>query len=94
MNKSQLIESVASKSGVPVKETEVFISSLFSIILKSLAEGERTEIRGFGSFKVKHYKAYIGRNPKSGLSIAVKAKKLPTFKAGKALKDMVDPREP
>lgn len=91
MNKSQLIETVANKMSAPVKDCDVVINSFFAILQKSLADDERTELRGFGTFRIKHYKAYIGRNPKSGTAIAVRAKKLPSFKAGKALKEMVDP---
>jgi integration host factor subunit beta len=91
MNKSQLIESVANKVGIPMRDSEAAVNGFFTILQQALANDERMEIRGFGTFKVKHYKAYIGRNPKSGSSIIVKAKKLPAFKPGKALKEMVNP---
>jgi integration host factor subunit beta len=90
MNKSQLIESVSNKVGIPYKDSETIVNSFFHILQQAMANEERTEIRGFGSFRIKHYKAYIGRNPKSGSSIIVKAKKLPSFKAGKALRLMVN----
>jgi integration host factor subunit beta len=91
MNKSKLIENVAVKVDIPVKEAETVINTFFALLQKAMAEDERTEIRGFGSFKVKVYKAYIGRNPKNGSCIPVKAKRVPSFKASRALKKLIDP---
>jgi integration host factor subunit beta len=63
---------------------------MFRSMAKSLEEAERVDIRGFGTFKVKAYDGYIGRNPKTGASVEVKKKRLPCFKVGKALKDRVN----
>ncbi|MDR1081042.1 MAG: integration host factor subunit beta [Deltaproteobacteria bacterium] len=90
MNKSKLIETVAIKVGIPVKESEAVINTFFAVLQKAMAEDERTEIRGFGTFKAKIYRAYIGRNPKNGMCIPVKSKRLPTFKASKTLKKLID----
>ena len=89
MNKSELIEALAAKKGISVKKSEEIINTIFSAMSKALAGGERIEIRGFGSFVVKDYKSYTGRNPKTGAPIVVKPKKLPFFKVGKELRERV-----
>ena len=66
------------------------VNLFFGSIKESLASGDRVEIRGFGSFHVKKYEGYTGRNPKTGDSIEVQPKKLPVFRAGKELKNLVD----
>jgi integration host factor subunit beta len=90
MNKSQLIEALAKKEGLTVKKAEQVVNTFFDAITEGLAKGGRAEIRGFGSFKVKDYESYEGRNPKTGEHIEVEPKKLPFFKVGKELKDRVD----
>ena len=90
MNRSDLINAVKEKSGITRKEAEKVVDTFFDAITETLAKGERVEIRGFGSFTVKTYKPYIGRNPKTGAQIQVPEKKLPFFKVGKELKEMVD----
>ena len=90
MNRSDLINTLKDNNGLGKRESETIISTFFEAISKSLADGDRAEIRGFGSFTVKHYKSYTGRNPKSGKKIKVPSKKLPFFKVGKELKEMVD----
>ena len=72
------------------KEAEKVVDTFFDEITETLAQGERVEIRGFGSFTVKNYKPYVGRNPKTGVQIEVPSKKLPFFKVGKELKEMVN----
>ncbi len=95
MTRSQLIEAVAGKSAnFSKKDVEVIVTTLFSSIAESLARGEKIEIRGFGSFKVKQRDGRKGRNPKSGEGIYVDPKKVPFFKAGKELKDRVNTIEP
>jgi len=89
MNKSELIESLAAKKGISFKKAEEIINTIFSAMTSSLLSGDRIEIRGFGSFVIKEYDAYTGRNPKTGESIGVKSKKLPFFKVGKDLKEKV-----
>lgn len=90
MNRSDLINTLKDNNSLGKRESETIISTFFEAISKSLADGDRAEIRGFGSFTVKHYKSYTGRNPKSGKKIKVPSKKLPFFKVGKELKEMVD----
>ena len=90
MNKSQLIEALAKTENLALKKAEEVVNTVFGDMEKALANGERVEIRGFGSFSVKHYKPYTGRNPKTGAQIHVTSKKLPFFKVGKELKENVD----
>ncbi|MDD2605502.1 MAG: HU family DNA-binding protein [Desulfobacterales bacterium] len=90
MNKSDLINALKDRAGLSRKEAETVVDTLFGTITETMADNNRVEIRGFGSFSVKHYKAYTGRNPKTGTQIKVPAKKLPFFKVGKELKDKVD----
>lgn len=90
MNKSELIEAVAARKGLSYKKAEEIVSTIFDSMTDAMIEGDRIEIRGFGSFVVNDYKSYTGRNPKTGESIAVKPKKLPFFKVGKDLKERVD----
>ncbi|MBW2091370.1 MAG: integration host factor subunit beta [Deltaproteobacteria bacterium] len=94
MNKSQLIEELALREGLTLKHAEVVINAFFDTIAEGLCQGERAEIRGLGSFKVKSYDGYIGRNPKTGEASEVKPKKLPSFKVGKELKERVDNLNP
>jgi len=90
MNKSDLMEALSRETGLPKVKAEEVVNTVFDQMADALADGERVEIRGFGSFKVKDYKGYIGRNPKTGELIQVSPKKLPFFKCGKELKDRVD----
>ncbi|MBW2617721.1 MAG: integration host factor subunit beta [Deltaproteobacteria bacterium] len=90
MNKSQLIESLAKQEGLTLKKAEMVVNTFFGSIEEALIAGDRVEIRGFGSFKVKNYDGYQGRNPKTGEVIEVAKKKLPFFKVGKELKERVD----
>ena len=89
MNKSELIESLAVKKSLSFKKAEEVVNAVFASMTDALLSGDRIEIRGFGSLVVKEYDAYTGRNPKTGESIPVKAKKLPFFKVGKDLKEKV-----
>jgi integration host factor subunit beta len=90
MNKSDLISAIKEKTSLSRKDAEKVIDTFFDTITQSIVSGGRVEIRGFGSFMVKDYKPYIGRNPKTGSQIQVPPKKLPFFKVGKELKEMVD----
>ena len=90
MNKSQLIERIAKEEGITIKNAANVVNVVFDSMADSLAKGDRVEIRGFGSFKVKGYNSYQGRNPKTGEIIQVREKKLPYFKVGKEMKDRVD----
>jgi integration host factor subunit beta len=94
MTRSQLIEAVASKiANFSKKDVEVIMGTLFKSITDGLARGDKIEIRGFGSFKVKHREGRRGRNPKSGESIYIESKKVPFFKAGKELKERINKHE-
>ena len=90
MNKSQLIESLAKEESLPLRKAEEVVNTVFGEMEAALIRGERVEIRGLGSFKVKKYEGYKGRNPKTGEMIKVASKKLPFFKVGKELKERVD----
>ena len=90
MKKSQLIERLAKHEGLTVKNTASVVNVVFDTIGDSLGQGNRVELRGFGSFKVKDYSSYQGRNPKTGEVIQVGEKKLPYFKVGKGLKKRVN----
>ena len=80
MNKRELIEASAKEIGITLRDAEVFVNTLFNSMADTLAKGGRVKIRGFGSFKVKEYEPYSGRNPKTGEGIKVRSKKLPYFK--------------
>lgn len=90
MNKSQLIEALAKAENLALKKAEEIVNTIFGDMETALIQGQRVEIRGFGSFKIKHYQGYKGRNPKTGEVISVAEKKLPFFKVGKELKERVD----
>ena len=90
MNKSQLIEALAKAENLALKKAEEIVNTIFGDMETALIQGQRVEIRGFGSFKIKHYQGYKGRNPKTGEVINVAEKRLPFFKVGKELKERVD----
>ena len=90
MNKSDLIEKVVEEINLPKKRAELIVNLLFDAMTQALAEGERIEIRGFGSFISKQYRARTGRNPRTGQTIPVPEKRLPFFKVGKEMRERVD----
>ena len=90
MNKSDLIAALAAKENLTDKQATETINLIFAGFTDTLKKGDRIEIRGFGAFTVRKYKAYTGRNPKTGKDVKVRPKKLPYFKVGKELKGMVD----
>src|SRR5215470_20318871 len=90
MTKSDLIELVANKLHLPKGKAELIVNSIFDSMEESLRRGERIEIRGFGSFEIRRYKAYEGRNPRTGDPVGVNPKRLPFFKVGKELKERVN----
>jgi len=90
MNRSDLINAIKNETTLTKNESEKIVNEFFGAITHTLANNERVEIRGFGSFTVNEYKPYIGRNPKTGVKIDVPSKKLPFFKVGKELKHRVD----
>ena len=90
MNKSELIERIAVKCDLGQLQAEDVVNLIVEKMRQSLVNGKRIEIRGFGSFTVKDYESYWGRNPKSGEKIWVKPKRLPAFKVGKELRDRLN----
>ena len=90
MTKSDLIKELCKEKGLPMTKAGDVVNIVFDGIAKTLKKGGRMELRGFGSFKVKKYKGYNGRNPNTGEPIKVRAKKLPFFKCGKELKEKVN----
>ena len=90
MNRSDVVNKLKDKADISKKDAAEVVDTFFDNITETLAKGERVEIRGFGSFTVKDYKPYMGRNPKTGEQINVSSKKLPFFKVGKELKEKVD----
>jgi len=90
MNKQDLIIVLKDENGLTKSEAKAVVNLFFDEMSNALTNGDRVEIRGLCSFYVKNYKAYIGRNPKTGEPTQVKSKKLPFFKCGKELKERVD----
>ena len=90
MNKSELIEKLAIRSQISILQAEEVINLIFRKVRDTLVDDGRVEIRGFGSFVVREYKSYQGRNPKTGGEIKVPNKRLPFFKVGKELRDRID----
>ena len=90
MNKTELIAAVAEQSGLSKKDAEKAISALVESISETLAKGEKIQLVGFGTFEVAERAARTGKNPQTGEAIKIPASKAPKFKAGKALKDVVN----
>ncbi len=90
MNKSELIEALAQEIGIPHREAAAITNTVIDTMTDALGRGESIEIRGFGSFVIKQYGSYEGRNPKTGKKIKVSPKKLPFFKVGKDLREQVN----
>jgi integration host factor subunit beta len=90
MNKSELIETLAGKMDIPAREAASITNTIIETMRDSLADNKPIEIRGFGSFTIKEYEPYTGRNPKTGEKIEVAPKKLPFFKVGKDLREKVN----
>ena len=90
MNKSDLIERLSTEADFPMIKTEEVVNLIFRRMADTLTNDERVEIRGFGSFKFKHYDGFEGRNPKTMEVVNVNPKKLPVFKCGKELQERVD----
>ena len=90
MNKNHLIKNLSERSNIPSNAAKVIVNAIFDSMKESLKKGEGIEIRGFGSFTVRDYGGYKGRNPKTGKIVDVPPKELPHFKTGKELKEMVN----
>lgn len=90
MTKSELVEAIAARAELSRARAEMVVNSVFDFIAEALCNGEGVEIRGFGSLKVRTHKPYQGRNPRTGKGVLVPAKRLPFFKVGKELKELVN----
>jgi integration host factor subunit beta len=90
MTKAELVERVAEKINLTKKQTEAIVNILLDSVTEALSEGDKVELRGFGSFRTRQRNPREGRNPKTGDAVFIPAKKVPFFKAGKELREMVD----
>jgi len=90
MTKADLIEEVAKQSSLTKKESELIVNTVFDNITEALVKGDKVELRGFGSFRIRHRNARKGRNPKTGSSVDVPEKRVPFFKVGKQLRELVN----
>ena len=90
MTKADLIEEVAMASDLSKKSSEIIVNTFFNSIVESLTRGDKVELRGFGSFKLRHRRARIGRNPRTGEHVDVPPKVVPFFKPGKELRELVN----
>ncbi len=90
MTKSELIDEVAHLSRLTRKQAEIVVDAVFDSVRETLRRGEKIELRGFGSFRLRQRTSRAGRNPKTGEGVVVPAKRVPYFKAGKELKDRLN----
>lgn len=90
MTKAELVEQVARSTELTKKHAEIIVNTVFESIVDSLKSGEKIELRGFGSFRIRKRGARIGRNPKTGDRVKVPAKRIPYFKPGKDLREMLN----
>ena len=90
MTKAELVEEVSRVSDLTKKHSEVIVDTVFESIIEALKRGEKIELRGFGSFRIRNRASRQGRNPKTGTGVSVPAKKVPYFKPGKEIKDLIN----
>jgi integration host factor subunit beta len=90
MTKADLVEEVSKVTELTRKDSEVIVDTLFESVIKALRTGDKLEVRGFGSFRVRQRNARVGRNPKTGEKVEVPAKRVPYFKPSKELKDLIN----
>ncbi len=90
MNKTELIAAAAESTGLTKKDTEKVLNAAIDAITAALVHGDKVQVSGFGIFEVKERQARVGRNPRTGDSMDIAASRVPSFKAGKALKDSVN----
>lgn len=90
MTKNELIGTLTNVNGLTRNEAQKAVETVFATIVEALAMGDKVELRGLGSFKVRKRDSRMGRNPKTGKAVTVPAKKVPVFKSGKELKAIVD----
>lgn len=90
MTKAELVEEVSKASDLTRKHSEVIVDCVFSAITEALHRGDKIELRGFGSFRVRHRDGRQGRNPKTGAGVVVPPKEIPHFKPGKELRERIN----
>lgn len=90
MTKAELVEELSQVAALTRKHSEVIVDAVFASIAEALQRGDKIELRGFGSFRVRQRDSRTGRNPKTGVGVVVPAKKIPHFKPGKALREMIN----
>jgi integration host factor subunit beta len=93
MTKAELVEEVTQLGDLTRRDGEVIVDTIFDAVIGALKAGDKIEIRGFGSFRIRQRKPRIGRNPKTGAKVDVPAKRVPYFKPSKELRDLVNPGE-
>jgi len=93
MTKAELVDQVTALGDLTRRDGEVIVDTLFDSVIGALKAGDKIEVRGFGSFRTRQRKPRTGRNPKTGASVAVPAKRVPFFKPSKELRDLVNPGE-
>jgi integration host factor subunit beta len=91
MTKAELVDEVGREATLTRKHSEVIVDAVFSTIVEALQRGDKIELRGFGSFRVRRRGSRTGRNPKTGQGVVVPAKKVPYFKPGKELRELLNP---
>src|ERR1700757_347893 len=93
MTKADLVEEVTQLGDLTRRDGEMIVDTIFDSVIHALRSGDKIEIRGFGSFRIRQRKPRIGRNPKTGAKVEVPAKRVPYFKPSKELRDLVNPKE-
>jgi integration host factor subunit beta len=90
MTKAELADRVSETSDLTRKHSEVIVDAVFSSIMKALEKGDKIELRGFGSFRLRRRESRAGRNPKTGAGVVVPRKAVPSFKPGKELRELIN----
>ena len=90
MTKAELVDQVAETVQLPKNRTEAVITGFLQAIMEALQEGNKVELRGFGSFRLRHRQARAGRNPRTGATVQIRAKTVPAFTAGKVFQEAVE----
>ncbi len=90
MTRADLVDELARVASLTKQDSEAVVDTVFNSITEALARGDKVEIRGFGSFKIRQRRSRVGRNPKTGASVSVPGKKVPFFKVGKGLRELVN----
>ncbi|HEY0786044.1 MAG TPA: HU family DNA-binding protein [Acidobacteriaceae bacterium] len=93
MTKANLVEEVLRLGDLTRRDAEVIVETIFDSVVGALKSGEKIEIRGFGSFRIRQRRPRVGRNPKTGAKVEVPAKRVPYFKPSKELRDLVNPAD-